>query len=244
MDDVEFSARAHANPHDNEQDFLDALANHGDRQQLLDEIRQLDDRLRTLSAAVNVPPQLRQRLLETSRPSWAQPWVQRGWLAIAASLVIAVGFVVSSLPYRPSAEELALHDAMVEHLYHEDARYRDAVPISWSEIEQVLASAGFNLQRSDATAAIPFIFANFCRLSSNQRAVHLVALGDHGPVSLLLIQSPPVGGNIAIQDSQFNGRILPVSSGNASGNMAVIGEKNENLGRYENLMASAVQWSL
>lgn len=239
MDDLEFSARAHANPDDMQQDFIAALSGRADRQQMLDEIRLLNNQLKLLSDAVEVPEQLRQKL---RRPPENPSWALRGAYAIAATLVLAVGFVVSSLPYRPSAEEIAMHDSMIEHLMHEEPRYAEAQPIQWSEVEAVLAAANISMQAPslDEEKTLIITFANLCRLGGERRAVHLVAMGEHGPVSVLLIHSPPVGGDMDVQDDRFKGRIKAASAGN----VAVVGEKNENLERFESLVANTVQWSL
>lgn len=236
MDDLEFSARAHANPDDDQHDFMAALSGRADRQQMLEEIRVLDRQLKTLSAALEIPPQLRQRLQRPVQTSW----IRRGAYAMAASLVLAVGFVVSSLPYRPSADEVAMHDSMLEHLVHEEPRYANAQPLQWSEVEAVLASANISMQAPPAESALIITFANLCGLGGNRRAVHLVTMGESGPVSVLLIHSPPVGGNMEVNDGRFKGRIVPASAGN----VAIVGEKDENLERFERVITNSVQWSI
>lgn len=238
MDDLEFSARAHTDPDDTRQDFIAALSGREDRQKLVDEVRLLNSQLRLLNDSLEVPAQLRHKLRRPAETSWAR----RGAYAMAATLVLAVGFVVSSLPYRPSADEAAMHDSMIEHLVHEEPRYFNAQPITWSEVEAVLASANISMQEPVAGSenALIITFANLCRLSGERRAVHLVAVGEHGPVSVLLIHSPPLGGSMDVRDERFKGRISPASAGN----VAVVGEKDENLERFESLVANTVQWVL
>lgn len=236
MDDLEFNSRAHSNPYDSSRDFLDALSGRHDRQQLLNELRALDDQLRELSTSLSIPPDLRQKLLSPQKPSW----LKRSAYAMAASLVLAVGLTISTLSYRPSADEIAMHDAMIAHLYHEEPRYRDATPISWSEVEPVLAEAGIHMSMLDGSTPLIVTFANLCRFGNSQRAVHLVTVGEHGPVSVILVRSSPIGGEIPVEDQRFQGRIKPVSQGN----MAVIGEKNESLDKFESLLNSTVEWSL
>jgi hypothetical protein len=236
MDDLEFNSRAHSNPYDSSREFLDALSDRTDRQQLLDELRALDDQLRHLSSSLSIPPDLRMKLLSPPKPSW----FRRSAYALAASLVMAIGLTISTMGYRPSADEIAMHDAMIAHLYHEEPRYRDATPISWSEVEPVLAEAGIHLSMLDGSTPLIITFANLCRFGNSQRAVHLVTVGEHGPVSVLLVRSSPVGGEIPVEDQRFKGSIKPVSQGN----MAVIGEKNEQLEKFETLISNTVQWSI
>jgi len=236
MDDLEFNNRAHSNPYDNSREFLDALAGRADRQQLLDELRTLDEQLRELSAALHIPPDLRNKLLTPQKPSW----LQRSAYALAACLVVAVGLTISTLSYRPSADELAMHDAMLEHLYLEEPRYRDATPIAWEEVEPVLAEAGIHMSMLDGTTPLIITFANLCRFGNSQRAVHLVTMGERGPVSVILVRSSPVGGEIPVHDPRFRGSIKPVSQGN----MAVIGEKDEKLDKVESLLNRTIEWSI
>ena len=236
MDDLEFNNRAHSNPYDDSRDFLEALSGRPDRQKLVDELHALDDQLRELSSSLAIPPDLRARLLTPQKPSW----LSRSAYALAASLVIAVGLTISTLSYRPSADEIAMHDAMIAHLYHEESRYRDATPISWEEVEPVLTEAGIHMSMLDGSTPLIITFANLCRFGNSQRAVHLVTQGEHGPVSVLLVRSSPVGGEIPVHDQRFQGRIKPVSQGN----MAVIGEKNEKLEQVENLLNRSVEWSI
>ena len=176
------------------------------------------------------------KLLSPPKPSW----FRRSAYALAASLVMAIGLTISTMGYRPSADEIAMHDAMIAHLYHEEPRYRDATPISWSEVEPVLAEAGIHLSMLDGSTPLIITFANLCRFGNSQRAVHLVTVGEHGPVSVLLVRSSPVGGEIPVEDQRFKGSIKPVSQGN----MAVIGEKNEQLEKFETLISNTVQWSI
>lgn len=236
MDDLEFNSRAHSNPYDNSCEFLDALSDRADRQQLVDELRALDDQLRELSSSLAIPPDLRLKLLSPAKPSW----FRRSAYALAASLVMAIGLTISTMGYRPSADEIAMHDAMLAHVYQEEPRYRDATPISWAEVEPVLAEAGIHLSMLDGNTPLIITFANLCRVGNSQRAVHLVTIGEHGPVSVLLVRSSPVGGEIPVEDQRFTGRIKPVSQGN----MAVIGEKNEQLDKYETLINNTVQWDI
>jgi hypothetical protein len=236
MDDLEFSARAHANPEDSELEFLDAISGRSDRQQLLSSIKILDTQLKTLSASIDIPVHLRQKLQRPKQISW----LQRSAYALAASLAVAFGFVVSSLPYRPSADEIAMHDSMIEHLIHEEPQYAAAQPIQWSEVEAVLASASISMLAPEGDNAMIITFVKLCGLAGDHQAVHLVAVGERGPVSVLLIHSPPVGGNMVVKDNRYKGRIMPTTAGN----MAVVGEKDEDLAHIENIISASVNWLL
>ena len=237
MDDLEFHTRAHSNPFDDDTDFRNALAGREDRQRLLNELQQLDYRIRQINHHIVVPPRLRQKLAQPDKRSW----LGRKAFAFAASLVLAAGFVFSTVQYRPSASELALHDAMLEHVYNEAPRYEQVTaPISWLEVETVLADAGVSLHQPDGDETLIITFAKVCGLGGTLRGAHLVTMGKNGPVSVILVRSTPFARSLDVKDTRFQGRIVP----SVDGNMAVIGEKAEELQRLENIISNHVEWSI
>ncbi|MDP3516723.1 MAG: DUF3379 family protein [Pseudohongiella sp.] len=237
MDDLEFHTRAHSNPFDEESDFLGALSGREDRRRLLDELKQLDHSIRLVTQQIEVPDRLRQKLAAPDNRSW----LGRRAFAFAASLVLAAGFVFSTMQYRPSASELALHDAMLEHVYAEAPRYEQiTVPISWLEVETVLADAGVSLHQPEGEETLIITFAKVCGLGGTLRGAHLVTMGKNGPVSVILVRSTPIGRSLDVKDPRFQGRIVPSNDGN----MAVIGEQAEELQRLEQIISSNVEWSI
>ena len=239
MDDLEFQTRAHTDPFDEEPDFLNALAGREDRHRLLHELKQLDENIRAVSESINIPVRLRHKLAPP--PAVTRSWLSRRAYAIAASLLVSVGLVVSTLQFRPSASELALHDAMLQHVHDEAPRYEQSTaPISWLEVETVLADAGVSLQQPTGDETLVITFAKVCGLGGSLRGAHLVTMGENGPVSVILVRSPPLGRSLNVQDSRFQGRIVPSDDGN----MAVIGERAEELGRVEQIISSNVEWSI
>jgi hypothetical protein len=239
MDDLEFHTRAHTDPFDEEPDFLNALAGREDRHRLLHELKQLDENIRAVSESIDIPVRLRQKLAPP--PAETRSWLSQRAYAIAASLLVSVGLVVSTLQFRPSASELALHDAMLQHVHDEAPRYeQNTAPISWLEVETVLADAGVSLQQPTGDQTLIITFAKVCGLGGSLRGAHLVTMGENGPVSVILVRSPPLGRSLDVKDSRFQGRIVPSDDGN----MAVIGERAEELGRVEQIISSNVEWSI
>lgn len=237
MDDLEFQTRAHSNPFEEEPDFLNALTGRADRHRLLDELKHLDQSILLLSGNIKIPATLRNKLT----PPDNRTWLGRRAFAFAASLVLAAGFVFSTMQYRPSASELALHDAMLEHVYNEAPRYQQiTAPISWLEVESVLADAGVSLHQPEGEETLIITFAKVCGLGGTLRGAHLVTMGKNGPVSVILVRSPPVARSLDVKDPRFQGRILPSNDGN----MAVIGEGTEELQRLEQIISNNVEWSI
>lgn len=237
MDDLEFHTRAHTNPFDEEPDFLQALTGRADRQHLLSELKQLDNNIRQVSGYITVPASLKRKLA----PPENRSWLSRKAFALAASLILSVGFVFSTMQYRPSASELALHDAMLEHVHNEAPRYEQSTaPISWLEVQSVLADAGVQLHQPAGEDTLVITFAKVCGLGGSLRGAHLVTMGKNGPVSVFLVRSTPVGRSLEVNDSRFRGRILPSNDGN----MAVIGEQAEELVRFEQIISNNIEWSI
>lgn len=237
MDDLEFQRRALTNPSDEEPDFLNALAGRADRHRLVNELKQLDTNIRLVTANIDIPVTLKRKLGVPERRSW----LSRKAFAMAASLILSVGFIFNTMQYRPSASELALHDAMLAHVHNEAPRYEQSTDaISWLEVQSVLADAGVSLQQPLGEETLIITFAKVCGLGGTLRGAHLVTMGKNGPVSVILVKSTPVGRSLEVNDTRFHGRILPANDGN----MAVIGENSEELQRFEQIISSNIEWSI
>lgn len=243
MDDLEFRTRALSNPLDEQDDFRAAADASPERRHLLSELNAFEQDLRRTLNAVEIPAGLKGRLNQHARP--ASPLRSRRFVALAASLVVATGLALNLfLQPGPSAQDLALHDELVEHLHQEAPVYQPHyengnVSISWNQVEAILTASGTSLKSSEELAAMHMIFARLCGLGGS-RSAHLVTRGEHGPISIIFIKTTPVSRGIELRDNRFQGRIIPVSEGN----MAVIGEKNEALGRYEKLLRENIEWSI
>ncbi len=241
MDDLEFRTRAFSNPSDQQEDFRAAADASPERRQLLDELLELERDLQR-ALIVEVPAGLKRKLHQQARP--ASPLRSRSLMALAASLVIATGLALN-LFMQPglSAQDLALHDEVVEHLHQEapdyQTRYDNGNDISWAQVEAILRASGTSLKSVDELASMHMIFARLCGLAGT-RSAHLVTRGEHGPVSIIFIRTTPVTRGVELRDERFQGRIIPVDEGN----MAVIGEKNEALGHYEQILRDNVEWSI
>ena len=238
MDDLEFRTRAFSNPLDEQEDFKAAADASPERRQLLRELNELEQNLQLTLTSVDIPAGLQRKLKQHARPASASR--SRRFFALAASLVVAAGLALN-LFLQPglSAQDLALHDELVEHLHQEAPDYDSSGDISWSQVESILAAAGTSLKTSDELASMHMIFARLCGVGGS-RSAHLVTRGEHGPVSIIFIRTTPVSRNVELRDERFQGRIIPVNEGN----MALIGEKNEPLGRYEKLLRDNIEWSI
>lgn len=247
MDDLEFRTRAFSNPLDDGADFIAATDSDPARRHLIDELTHLEQELRTVIHTIPVPDGLQQKLLahmqsdhRNHERTKRQLFGNRLAYMMAATVVISAGLGISLVQSRPSAQDLALHDAVLEHLYHEAPGYANGLEIPAPELASVLAEAGATLTSSEDIIRLHLIFANYCGFGGEQRGAHLVTRGEHGPVSFIFIKNSPVSTNVKLDDERFKGRIIPWQNGN----MAVIGEKAEALEQYEKILRDNLEWSI
>ena len=241
MDDLEFRKRALANPHDADEDFVAATSSNPERMQLVQEIQALDKRIVGTINAVAIPADLAARLKSReprdSRPATS---VWTSYYAMAASLVIAVGVILSLglQSASPSAADLQLHDDALRHVYREEPRYDTAGnDLNWQQINAVITEVGGHLRYDERIKTMHIKFANGCRLASSTGA-HIVLEGTKGSVSLLIVHSSPVKTPFDVNDPRFAGKIIPFGEGN----LIIVGEKDEPLETYEALLTDAFEW--
>jgi hypothetical protein len=243
MDDLEFRKRALANPHDSDEDFVAATGSTPERMRLVQDIQALDKRIVEMVSAVTVPADLATRL-KSRQPRVSRPVksVWSSYYAMAASLVIAVGVILSIglQSANPSAADLQLHDDALRHVYREEPRYERAVnDLSWQQINAVIAEAGVHLRDNERIKTMHIKFANGCRLASGTGA-HIVLEGTKGSVSVLIVHSSPVKTRFDVNDPRFAGKIIPFGEGN----LIIVGEKEEPLETYEALLTDAFEWAI
>jgi len=243
MDDLEFRKRALANPHDSDEDFVAATGSTPERMRLVQDIQALDKRIVETVSAVTVPADLATRL-KSRQPRVIRPArsVWSSYYAMAASLVIAVGVILSIglQSANPSAADLQLHDDALRHVYREEPRYESAVnDLSWQQINAVIAEAGVHLRDDERIKTMHIKFANGCRLASGTGA-HIVLEGTKGSVSVLIVHSSPVKTRFDVNDPRFAGKIIPFGEGN----LIIVGEKEEPLETYEALLTDAFEWAI
>ena len=135
--------------------------------------------------AVPVPAQLAQQLAEIATPADPRTahWFTRGpWLAMAASLLLVVGFASSALflPKQGSADPtMELGMAAIEHLTHEPfALMRDEY-VEAAKLDGMLRTAGMQIEQ-----AVAVNYASPCPVAG-QKTLHMVVQQPGGPVSVI-----------------------------------------------------------
>lgn len=248
MDDLEFRRHAFADPQSQDPDFLAAAKTNPERTALLLQLQALDARVSATAQSVRIPDGLKAKLLarEEIAANDATPAEKpkaKRYIALAASLVIAIGLIISPnlLTPRPSASDLEFHDEVIEHVHREVARFdtkrEDA---SIGRINSVLEEAGGHLRDVERIKQMHIKFADGCRFAQNSKGAHIVLDGEKGSVSVIVVHNSPVSTTLNVNDSRFAGKIIPFGEGN----LIIVGEKDEPLAKYESMIAAAFEWSI
>lgn len=244
MDDLEFRKRVFANPQDQDPEFLAAAAANPERSRVLSQLQALDVRVAKAAHSIPVPADLAARLKTRTAPVQAteKPGMRR-YLAVAASLILAIGLVLSPglITERPSAADLKFHDDVIGHVHREISRYNPGLAdISLTQINSVLEKeAGGHLRDDEQIKKMHFKFANGCNIDQNSKGAHIVLNGSRGAVSVIVVHNSPVSTKFDVTDSRFAGKIIPFGEGN----LIIVGEKDEPLNVYEDMIETAFEWS-
>ncbi len=248
MDDLEFRRSAFADPQNQDPEFLAAAQSSPERTALLLQLQALDARVSAAARSVPVPSGLADRLKALEEPAANDAVVEnkskaRRYIAVAASLVVAIGLILSPglITARPSASDLKFHDEVIGHVYREVARYdtkrEDA---SIVQINSVLEEAGGHLRNEERIKQMHIKFANGCNIASNSKGAHIVLDGEKGSVSVMVVHNSPVTTTFNVNDSRFAGKIIPFGEGN----LIIVGEKDEPLDKYQAMISEAFEWSI
>lgn len=167
-----------------------------------------------------------------------RPRLMRPWLAAAASALFTVALAVTAYVHQhPAGEDLA--GAVVDHIRNPEeagALAPDRTLIhDASYVQDVFTRAGVSLRggMDDLT------YAHLC-LFRGQRVVHLVAQGDHGPVTILLLPHIHVDKNTPVDEDGFHGVIVPAGTGS----IAIVTNNATPVGPMEQEMIDKVRWTL
>ncbi len=153
----------------------------------------------------NVVPLRPARPPARSAPAAAamSPRLRRGWLAAAASVLVAVcvaGGLWLALP-RPS-----LAADVVGHMAGEPGAWsRTDVPVPGRKLDQVLHDSRLRLKSSAGLVS----YANSCPFRGH-RVPHLVVQTDAGPVTVMVLTHETVNVAMHFDEQGYRGMIVPI----------------------------------
>ena len=251
MNDLEFRKRAYCNPFDEAADFVEASKSTPERSRFIQDLRALDKRIFQVIHTTQVPADLADKLrglvtedvsavLTPAIPAPVKRITSR-YVALAASLVVAVALTLSLLPSSgPSAQDLEFHDHMVSHIYLEEPRFESAADVSWRQVSELIESNGGHFKEDDRTRALRIKFVKNCGLAADEHAAHIVLEGSKGAVSVLLVKGSAVSSTFPLKDQRFAGRFVPLGTGT----LVIVAEKDEPLDGYQNLITENFEWDV
>jgi len=202
-----------------------------------DEILALDARIAKAMAidtpALTMPelPEIGDNVVQLSgRRRMAAP----AWFAVAASVAL-VAFLGGRMLLDPPAYP-SLADEVLAHLDHEPRALRVTdKQVSERRLARVVREDVATLDEDFGLIT----YAQSCKIHGKE-IPHLVIQGERGPVTILLLPDETVEKAIALDGKGVNGVILPVGKGS----IAIIGERDEQLGSIERRIVDSVEWEI
>lgn len=245
MDDLEFRQRALANPRDDDPHFLAAADRDVGRRRQLDELQRFEDKLEE-ALRVDVPVTLKARLLspsllaqtaENDAPPSA-PMKPRGLLArlLPAAACVAIAWGAALDVWQPHPDPVLEHE-IFSHIYRELSYLGMDNVVTLDAVNRYMATLQGQLRPGEGPENIEIRVADDCWVAGSD-TVHLVMEGDRGAVTVLLVRNTPVEREFPINDARFTGLVTPTRGGN----LVVVGEKQERLGRYKRLISDRLVW--
>jgi hypothetical protein len=206
-----------------------------------DEMRVLDDKI-AAALAITVPalkvPEL--PAIEADSNVVNLPFAGRlrasapAWIGIAASLAVALVLGVRFLAEPPVYGSLAAE--VLAHLDHEPGALRKTNEVvSERKLAKVVRADIATMNQGIGLVT----FARSCVING-KTIPHLVIQGENGPVTILLLPGEEIENAIPLNGEGVNGVILPVGKGS----IAIVGDREENIGNIQQRVIDSVEWSI
>jgi hypothetical protein len=166
----------------------------------------------------------------------ARPHLHRGWLAMAASVLVALvvaGGLWLAAPHSSLAADVVAHMAG-----EPDAWARTDAAVPSAELGQVLEHAHMRLLPGAGTVS----YAQSC-MFRGRRVPHLVVQTEMGPITVMVLVHESVSKPVPFDEEGYRGVILPVPG---HGSLAVLARGGEtNLSAVQRIGArvmAAIVW--
>jgi Protein of unknown function (DUF3379) len=155
------------------------------------------------------------------------------WLALAATVLLAVFVAVRTVDFGPSYG--TLEEQVLAHVDHEPRALRvSSTPVSERRLEEVVPDELATMNRAVGLIT----YAQSC-IINGKNVPHLVIQGEYGPVTILLMPDEKISEAKSLDGVNIQGIILPVGSGS----IAIIGNREEQLERIKQNVLNSVTWS-
>ena len=161
------------------------------------------------------------------------PLPQRsGWMALAASLVLALGMGFVFWTLRP---EPSLAAGVLDHVAHESASWSEVAPMTAAATSEVLAGADVSLDPADTTVT----YARSC-LFDGHWVPHLVVRTAAGPVTVLVLNQEHIAARQSFRQNGYSGILVPVARG---GTLAVIAQGDPDMDAVARALGPHLHWT-
>jgi hypothetical protein len=155
-----------------------------------------------------------------------------GWMALAASLVLALGMGFVFWTLRP---EPSLAAGVLDHVAHESASWSEVMPMTGAATAQVLAGADVWLDPVDTTVT----YARSC-LFNGHWVPHLVVRTSAGPVTVLVLNQEHIAARQPFRQNGYSGILVPVARG---GTLAVIAQGDPDMDAVARALGPHLHWT-
>ncbi|MFD2168229.1 DUF3379 family protein [Thalassotalea euphylliae] len=236
MDDLQFRRSLYADPKSKDPELADAKNADASRQQFAKELEQLDEKIAS-ALDIPVPEDLSNKLiLRQAMASHRQDKRKtRIHLALAASVAFVGGLTLNFLQF--SSAYNSLGDYALAHVYHEEGVFSNADVNRVSMTTLNTKMAAFNGSFTGAIGEL--ISADYCRFDG-VKSLHLVFKGANSPVNVFIV---PERDGVAFSE-QFSDSLYKGQSINAGSNQViVVGDKSEQLNKWQENLSKNVRWS-
>ncbi len=155
------------------------------------------------------------------------------WCALAATVLLAalIGVRLSDF----GASNASLEEQVLAHVDREPGALRvSSTPVSDSRLARMVPADIASVNHDSGLIT----YAQSCRINGNL-VPHLVIQGERGPITILLMPEESVSSARTFEGENVHGVILPVGGGS----IAIIGDREEQLGRVTQNMLDSVNWS-
>jgi hypothetical protein len=234
MDDLEFRRATLADPSSNDKRVLEAAANDPKKQDFLNEIKQLNNKM-TDASKITIPDGLAHRLLLRQTLTTHSQNRKRNnviQLALAASIAFVLGIGVTNWQ---NASAVSLSEHGIAHVLHEgDYALKASEDITLQQVNLKLARFGGEMT---ATAGRIY-YANFCDFD-NIKSLHLVMQGEAGKVSVFIVPHEKAYMTDNAVEGKWNSQTFDLSKAS----LVVVSDVPSDVTKMKEKLAKTIQFS-
>jgi anti-sigma factor RsiW len=190
------------------------------------------DLSRLFAAPLGSPAQARIVPLLPRARSQARRPRHSGLMALAASVVLAIGMGVLFWTLRP---EPSLAAGVLDHVAHEAASWSEVAPMTAAATSEVLAGADVWLDPADTTVT----YARSC-LFNGHWVPHLVIRTAAGPITVLVLNQEHIAARQSFRQNGYSGILVPAPKG---GTLAVIARGDPDLDAVARALGPHLHWT-